>query len=181
MFTEAAQKDTIEIIEETETSLAMGIRAGISGVGFMPSRAWIGTEMPRLRPDVQTVIDPYSGETLMAFPAIHCDTAIIHALEGDAAGNFKINNNAGVDVELVYLADTVIVTVERRVEHVEKSTDGLIIPAPGANYLVHVPRGAWPTSCYPDYPLGGSELMRYIDACNAGQFNAYLDEFLQSG
>jgi glutaconate CoA-transferase, subunit A len=179
MFTEAAQKGTINIIEETETSLAMGIRAGMSGVGFMPSRAWVGTDMPRLRPDVQTVADPYSGETLMAFPAIHCDVAVLHGLEGDHQGNIKINHNVGVDVELVYLADTVIVTVERIVDQVEKSDDGMLIPAPGASYIVHSPCGAWPTSCYPDYPLGGQEFMRYVDACNAGKFDEYLDEFLQ--
>jgi glutaconate CoA-transferase, subunit A len=179
MFTEAAQKGTINIIEETETSLAMGIRAGMSGVGYMPSRAWVGTDMPRLRSDVQTVTDPYSGETLMAFPAIHCDVAVLHGLEGDRQGNIKINHNVGVDVELVYLADTVIVTVERIVDQVEKSDDGMLIPAPGASYIVHSPRGAWPTSCYPDYPLGGQEFMRYVDACNAGKFDEYLDEFLQ--
>jgi glutaconate CoA-transferase, subunit A len=179
MFTDAAQRGTIHIMEETETSLAMGIRAGMAGVGFMPSRAWIGTDLPRLRPDVKTVIDPYSGEELMAFPAIGCNIAVLHGLEGDRHGNVKINNNIGVDSELVYLADTVIVTVERLVDQVEKSADGLMIPSPGATYIVHAPRGAWPTSCYPDYPVGGGEFMRYVDACNAGQFDEYLDEFLQ--
>jgi glutaconate CoA-transferase subunit A len=180
MFTEAAQKGTIRIKEETETSIAMGIRAGMSGIGFMPSRAWLGTDLPRLRPDVKTVIDPYSGEELMAFPAIDCDIAVIHGLEGDRFGNVKINNNVGVDIELVYLAHTVIVTIERIVERVEKSTDALLIPSPGADYIVHVPRGAWPTSCYPDYPLAGQELMNYVDACNAGQFDDYLANFLQA-
>jgi glutaconate CoA-transferase, subunit A len=181
MFTEAAHKGTIHILEETEASLAMGIRAGMSGVGFMPSRAWIGTDLPRLRPDVKTIIDPYSGEELMAFPAIHCDVAVLHGLEGDHAGNIKLNNNVGVDAELVYLADMVIVTVERKVDRIEKSADSLVIPSPGATYLIHVPRGAWPTSCYPDYPLAGGELIRYIDACNAGEFDQYLKDFLQMG
>ncbi len=178
MFTEAAQKGTIRIIEETEASLALGIRAGISGVGFMPSHAWVGTDLPRLRPDVKTVIDPYSGEELTAFPAIHSDVLIIHALEGDQFGNFKINNNIGVDQELIYLSKTVIVTVERIVDRVERSLDGLLVPRPGATHLVHVPNGAWPTSCYPLYPVNGGELMHYIDACNAGNFAGYLENFL---
>lgn len=178
MFTDAAQRGAIQVMEETEASLAMGIRAGMSGVGFMPSRAWVGTDLPRLRPDVKTVIDPYSGEELMAFPAIQCDIAVLHGLEGDRHGNVRINNNIGVDVELVYLADIVIVTVERIVERVEKTVDSLLIPSPGATYLVHAPQGAWPTSCYPDYPVAGAELIRYIDACNAGQFDDYMSEFL---
>ncbi len=178
MFTEAAQKGSIKIVEETEASLALGIRAGISGVGFTPSHAWIGTDLPRLRPDVKTVIDPYTGEELMAFPAVHCDLAIIHGLEGDHFGNVRINNNVGVDMELVYLAEEVIFTVEQIVTQSERSLDSLLIPAPGADYIAHAPNGAWPTSCYPLYPVAGGELMRYIDACNSGQFNTYLDEFL---
>nr|PZN53904.1 MAG: CoA transferase subunit A [Chloroflexota bacterium] len=179
MFTEAAQQGAIRVIEETEASLALGIRAKLAGVSFMPSAAWIGTDLPKLRPDVKTVVDPYSGEELMAFPALRCDIAVLHGLEGDRAGNVVLNNNLGVDMELVYLADTVIVTVERIVERCQRSVDGLMIPAPGASYLVHAPGGAWPTSCYPDYPVGGGEFMRYIEACNAGQFDAYLSGFIR--
>jgi len=180
MFTDAAQKGTIRILEETEASLSMGMRAQMAGVGFMPSTAWIGTDLPKLRPDVKTVTDPYSGEELMAFPAIHCDVAVLHGLEGDQQGNVKLNNNLGVDMELVYLADTVIVTVERVVENVEKSPDGVIVPSPGATYLVHAPRGAWPTSCYPDYPVAGGEFMSYVEACNGGRFEEYVAEKLAS-
>lgn len=179
MFTDAVQQGRIEVIEETEASLSMGIRARAGGVGFMPSRAWIGTDLPKLRPDVKTVIDPYSGEELMAFPAISCDVAVIHALAGDEAGNVMLNNNLGVDLELFYTASTVIVTVETRVERLERSVDGLLVPAPGATHIVHMPRGAYPTSCYPDYPIGGGEIMRYVDACNAGKFDEYLDEVLK--
>ncbi len=180
MFTEAAQKGTIKILEETEASLALGIRAGISGVGFMPSHAWLGTDLPRLRPDVKTITDPYTGEELIAFPALHCDLAVIHGLEGDQLGNVRINNNVGVDMELVYLADKVIFTVEQLVDQSERNLDSLLIPSPGADYIVHAPNGAWPTSCYPNYTVAGGEIMRYVDACNAGQFHNYLDEFLNT-
>jgi glutaconate CoA-transferase subunit A len=179
MFTEAAQKGTIQIIEETEASIVMGMRARMLGVGFLPSLAWVGTDLPKLRPDVKTIADPYTGEELTALPAIHCDVAVLHALEGDSDGNVKINNNQGIDLELVYIADTVIVTVERMVEHIERSTDGILIPSPGASYIALAPHGAYPTSCYPDYPLAGGEFLRYVDACNAGRFEEYLTEFLQ--
>lgn len=180
MFTQAAQHGTIKIVEETEASLALGIRAKMSGVEFLPSHAWIGTDLPALRPDVKQVSDPYTGETLMAFPAISCDFAVIHALEADAEGNVKLNNNLGVDLELVYIADTVIVTVEQLVEKIRPSADGVIVPAPGIDVVVHAPRGAYPTSCYPLYPIGGGELLRYVDACSAGQFETYLATLLQN-
>ena len=168
MFTQFAQSGRIEVVEETEASIVMGIRAQIAGVGFLPSNAWFGTDLPALRPDVKTVADPYSGEELSAFPAIPCDVAVIHGLAGDREGNVMINNNLGIDVELVYVADIVIATVERVVERLERSTEGLIIPRPGCDLVVELPDGAAPTSCYPLYPLAGMKILEYIEACNAG-------------
>jgi glutaconate CoA-transferase subunit A len=180
MFTEAAQQGRINVIEETEASLSLGMRATMSGVGFMPSHAWIGTDLPLLRPDVRTTADPYTGEPLMAFPAVRCDVAVLHGLAADQDGSVALNYNIGVDLELVYIADVVIVTVERLVEKLERSVKYFLVPAPGADYIVHAPRGAYPTSCYPDYPLAGGELLRYVDACAAGQFAAYLDTFIHT-
>lgn len=180
MFTEFANAGRITIVEETEASIVMGMRAQMAGVGFMPSHAWIGTDLPKLRPDVKTIIDPYTNETLTAFPAIPIDVAVLHGLEADSEGNVKLNNNLGIDFELVCTAETVIITVERMVAAVTKSVDGLVIPAPGADYVVHVPQGAWPTSCFPDYPIAGGEFLRYVDACNAGEFDNYLAGILSS-
>ncbi|PJF23354.1 MAG: CoA transferase subunit A [Phototrophicales bacterium] len=176
MFTQRASELTI--LEETEASIVMGLRAQMAGVGFMPSTAWIGTDLPRLRPDVKQVIDPYTGETLMAFPAIQIDYAILHGLEADTHGNVTLNNNLGIDLELIYAAEHVIVTVEKLVDQVCKSTDHVVIPAPGVDVIVHAPNGAYPTSCYPLYPIGGEALMQYVDACNAGEFESYLAEQL---
>ena len=180
MFSKFAQEQRIRIVEETEASIVMGIRAQISGVGFMPSRAWLGTDLPMLRPDVKTVIDPYSGDELLAFPAIPCDVAVIHGLAGDRHGNVLINNNLGIDMELVYVADTVIATVERIVDELDRTTDGVIIPYPGCDMVVESPAGAIPTSCYPLYPLDGEGILRYSEACNAGRFNEFIEDFTQS-
>ncbi|MCY3917607.1 MAG: CoA transferase subunit A [Chloroflexi bacterium] len=180
MFTQFVQAQRLELVEETEASIVMGIRAKIAGVGFLPSNAWLGTDLPSLRPDVKTVIDPYSSEALMAFPAIPCDVAVIHGLAGDRQGNVLINNNLGIDLELVYVADTVIATVERVVDRLERSTDGVIIPRPGCDMVVELPGGAAPSSCYPLYPLAGETILEYTDACNGGRFDEYVSRFAQS-
>ena len=180
MFTQFAQRQRLTIIEETEASIVMGIRAQIGGSGYLPSRAWLGTDLPSLRPDVKTVSDPYSGEDLLAFPAIPCDVAVIHGLAGDRQGNALINNNLGIDLELVYLADTVIATVEKVVDEVQRSADGVIIPYPGCDMLVEAPKGAAPSSCYPLYPLDGATILDYIDACNGGRFEQFVEAFCRS-
>jgi glutaconate CoA-transferase subunit A len=175
MFTYYANRGELEIIEETEASLAFGLRAQMAGVGFMPGRAWIGTDLLRLRPDVRTVTDPYSGEELVAFPALHADVSVIHALRADRQGNCQIGDNRGVDEELQFTSGLVIVTVEEIVPALKKAD----LIGPRVQALVHVPRGAVPTSCHPLYAVDGEALLAYTEqVSDPASFNAYLERWL---
>lgn len=159
MFTYCAGNGAIEVIEETEASLAFGLRAAMAGVGFMPGRGWLGTDLPKLRPDVRTIRDPYSDEELIAFPAIIPDVAVIHALAADAEGNAIIGANQGVDIELAMTARDLIITAEEIKPEMETAD----IVAPMVHAVVHAPRGALPTSCHPIYPLDGNALLAYSE------------------
>jgi len=174
MFTAAANAGSIEIMEESETSIAAGMRATMNGVSFLPSAAWQGTDLLNLRPDVQTIQDPYTGQALTAFPAIAADVAVIHALVADRHGNCRLNNNWGIDRELPMIAKTTIVTAETIVD---KLTEDVTIAGHVITAVAHAPRGAWPTSCHPFYPVGGGEILRYVDECAANRFTDYLAEF----
>lgn len=177
MFTAAATEGRVEIVEESEASLAFGLRAKMAHVGFMPSQAWLGTDMFEARPDVKTIVDPYTGETLTAFPAVGCDVAVIHVLKADRFGNCILGGNPTIDLELALVAKTVILTAEEVVEQLSPAVEGpasVDISGHLVTAVVHQPNGAWPTSCYPLYPVDGEEILRYINACNNGQFDEYI-------
>jgi glutaconate CoA-transferase, subunit A len=177
MFTYFANRGEIEVIEETEASLAFGLRAQMAGIGFMPGRGWLGTDLPRLRPDVRTIVDPYSGEELMAFPAIRPDVAVIHALQADEQGNALIGDNRGVDEELALTASQVILTSEEILPELNK----VDIIGPLVDGLVLAPRGAIPTSCHPLYPLDGEALLAYTgQVSDPASYSAYLNQWLHS-
>jgi glutaconate CoA-transferase subunit A len=169
-FTRLAGRGEIEIVEETEASLAYGMRASLAGVGFMPSRAWQGTDLLRIRGDVKSIQDPYSGEKLTAFPAIGCDVAVIHALEADRHGNARIGKHWGVDRELALVADKVIITAEEIVDELHQAE----IIAPIVDAIVEAPRGAWPTSCHPLYPLDGMATLAYAQAASSLEEKALM-------
>lgn len=159
MFTYYANRGEIEIMEESEASLAFGLRAQMAGISFTPGRGWLGTDLPKLRPDVRTIIDPYQGEELIAFPAIKPDVAVIHALRADRDGNAQIGKNKGVDEELSLTAETVIVTTEEIVPELNEAD----LVAPLVDAVVHAPEGAAPTSCHPLYPLAGESILAYTE------------------
>jgi glutaconate CoA-transferase, subunit A len=176
MFTHYANQGLVKILEETEASLAFGLRAEMACVGFMPGRGWIGTDLPKLRPDVKTVVDPYSGEELIAFPAIHTDYAVIHALEADQEGNAIIGDNKGVDLEIALTAKTTIITTEKIVPNLKKAD----IVAPMVDALVLSPGGAKPTSCHPLYPMDGEEILAYTEqVSDQKSFDVYISKLLK--
>jgi glutaconate CoA-transferase subunit A len=173
MFTFRANRAEIEILEESEASLAFGLRAQMAGISFMPGRGWLGTDLPKLRPDVKTIIDPYNGEELIAFPAIKPDIAVIHALRADKEGNAQIGKNKGVDQELTLTASTVVITAEEIVPELEEAD----IVAPLVSGVVHTPRGATPTSCHPLYALDGEAILAYTEqASDEESFRKYFEE-----
>jgi len=175
MFTQAATCGKVRVMEETENSLAFGLRAAMAGVGYMPGPGWLGTDLLKVRPDVKVVDDPYNGQPVVAFPAVRCDVAVLHALVADRAGNARLGGTLAADQELAAIARTVIVTAEEITDRLESD---VTIPAMAVTAVVHAPRGAWPTSFYPRYPLGGGEILRYLEACAAGRFDEYLASFL---
>jgi glutaconate CoA-transferase subunit A len=175
MFTSLANTGKIDIIEETETSISMGLRAQMASIGFMPGLGWIGTDLPRLRPDVRKIIDPYSGEELIAFPAIHPDVSVVHALIADLDGNALIGDNKGVDVELCLTSKTVIITAEEIVPELSKAD----LVAPCVHAVVLSPKGASPTSCHPLYPLDAEAILEYTEqVSDQVSFNNYLSSLI---
>jgi len=173
MFTAHATRGDVRIVEESEGSLAFGIRATLAGVGFMPGPGWIGTDLPKVRPDVKVIDDPYTGKPVAAFPAVTCDVAVIHAPIADKDGNARLGGNLAMDRDLSMIAQHVILTAEEIVDTLEAPVDvGQIF----TTAVVHAPRGAWPTSCYPLYPVDGAEILRYVDACAAEKFDEYVRE-----
>ena len=171
MFTRGATSGGLHVIEESEGSLAFGLRAQLAGVGFMPGQGWLGTDMLKVRPDVKVIADPYSGQPVVAFPALTCDVAVIHAPIADRFGNARLSGNLAIDQDISMVADRVIITAEEIVDNLDAPIEitGMTVKA-----VVLAPHGAWPTSCYPLYPMDGAEILRYIDACAAEKFDEYV-------
>jgi glutaconate CoA-transferase, subunit A len=175
MFTYKANLGQLQVIEESEMSISTGLRAQMASVGFMPGLGWLGTDLPRLRPDVRTITDPYSGEELIAFPAIQPDVAVIHALRADLDGNALIGDNKGVDAELSVSAHIVIITTEEIVPELSK----VDLIAPSIDAVILTPGGASPTSCHPMYPLDGEAILAYTEQVGDQEsFTEYLAHWI---
>jgi glutaconate CoA-transferase subunit A len=174
-FTSLATSGQLELVEETEATLALGLRASEAGLDFLPFAGLVGTDLLAARPDLARVPSPYSDHEYVAIPALRPDVALIHAPRADRDGNVWLGGNLAVDQALAATAGTTIVSVEQVVDDLDQAD----LMAGDVDFLVEAPGGAAPTSCWPRYPLGGSCLVDYVLACGAGRFEEYLEAFLE--
>jgi glutaconate CoA-transferase, subunit A len=173
MFT--SRDADITVVEETEATLACGLRATIGRLSFYPTQALFGTDILNVRPDITSVACPYTGRQLLAVPPLLVDTAVLHVPLADSTGNAVLGGEHAVDRELALAAHQVILTAERIVPTEIVAAAGVDILGLRVAAVVHCPTGAHPTSCWPAYPLDGDHLLRYLDACAAGHFDRYLE------
>lgn len=156
-FRKRRQAGDVEVSEYDEGMFLLGLQAAAWRVPFLPTRVGMGTDLPELNPDLQTVVSPYTDrEELIAMPALRLDAALVHLNRGDAHGNAQY---LGVDP---YFDDLYLGAAERRFVSVEQvvETDDLAELGPLQSMIVNrlmvdgvveAPNGAHFTSCAPDY------------------------------
>jgi glutaconate CoA-transferase subunit A len=178
LFTQLATDGTVAYTEETEATLMFGIKATLYRLPFLPARALVGSQIVEQRDDLQEYTCQISGERLVAIPPVAMDVALIHAQKADRQGNIQVHGTMGNDIEFAKVSSRVIVSVERVVETEEllETPEMTRLPAHLVHAVIELPRGAYPSSCLPQYGVDYGYFLDYIDAFEAGR----LDEYVRS-
>jgi glutaconate CoA-transferase, subunit A len=167
---------SIELEEHSHAGMANRYVAGASGLPCALMRGYAGTQLVQ-HTRVEPVTCPFTGEQLVAVPAIRPDVAIVHAQEADRAGNVQLWGIPGVQKEAVLASARAVVTVERIVDELEPRPGGVLIPSWVIGAVVEAPGGSQPS-----YSLGmtqrDNDFYRRWDAISRDRdvFRAWMDE-----
>jgi glutaconate CoA-transferase subunit A len=146
--------------------------AGASKLPFAVMRGYTGTDLVG-HTNVKPIACPFTGESLVAVPALSPDVAIVHAQEADRAGNVQLWGIPGVQKEAVLAAQRSLVTVERIVDELEPQPGAVIIPCWVIDAVALAPGGSSPS-----YSLGitrrDNEFYRQWDAISRDR-NTFTD------
>lgn len=171
-YRRARQQGTVSAAEWDEGMVLLGLQAAAWRVPFLPTRAGLGSDVPRLMPELRTVRSPYpepvSGqhEDLLAVPALHLDVAIVHQHRADASGNAVwLGEDPFMDDLMVRAADRAFVSCERIVPTSQLSAQAGVthqrISRLDVTGVVESPGGAHFTECWPDYGRDEAFQARY--------------------
>lgn len=140
--------------EWSHMSMGLRYRAGAMGIPFMPSRSMMGSDVSAVLGDsFKTMACPFTGETVVALPALNPDVALIHVQRCDPYGNAQIDGLQFMDIDLAMAAKRVILTTERIVtnDFIRRTPDQTRIPFITVEAVVEVPMGCAPHECYGTY------------------------------
>ncbi|HEV2093492.1 MAG TPA: CoA-transferase [Rubrobacter sp.] len=135
----------LEIEEHSHAGMANRYVAGASNLPFAVLRGYVGTDLPKVTQTIAPIECPFTGERLMAVPALNPDVTIIHAQQADGRGNVAIWGISGIQKEAVLSARRAIATVEEVVEELEPHPFQIVLPAVIFDAIAVEPKGAHPS------------------------------------
>jgi glutaconate CoA-transferase subunit A len=184
-FRAARQAGTLVVTEYDEGMLQWGLYAAACRLPFLPTRVGLGSDVPRVNPELRTVTSPYGGEELLAIPALKLDAALVHLNRADAFGNAQFLGPDPYFDDLFCMAATrAYVSCERIVPTAELTATASVQTLRIQRWMVHgvveAPGGAHFTSCDPDYGRDEEFQREYVaaaaDPASWASFRArYLD------
>ena len=169
-FGRLRQAGGIEVAEYDEGMVQAGLLAAGQRLPFLPTRAGLGSDVPRLNPDLRTVRSPYAdGEELVAVPALELDAALVHLNRADSRGNAQyLGPDPYFDDLYCRAAKRSIVSVEQVVPDGALTEHGpvqsILLDRSEVDTVVESPRGAHFTSCAPDYDRDEAFQRQYVAA-----------------
>lgn len=184
-FSRAREAGEIEVTEYDEGMFCTALSAAAQRLPFLPTRAGLGSDVPRLNPGLRTVRSPYDdGEQLLAVPAMHLDVALVHLNRADARGNAQyLGPDPYLDEEFALAARRCYVSAERVVDTPDLTAAGpvqsLLLDRGAVTGVVQAPGGAHFTSAVPDYDRDEAFQRHYVESAkNPETWPRFADRFL---
>jgi glutaconate CoA-transferase, subunit A len=145
-FRRAVEAGEIEVEDWTNFSMILRLHAGALGLPFLPTATLLGGDIPA-GIDVRPIACPFTGESLMAVPALRPDVAIVHAQCADSEGNLQLHGLSGDTLDGALASRTIIATVERIVPAaaIRAAPDRTALPGFRVAAVCEVPWGAYPS------------------------------------
>ncbi|MBP2367787.1 CoA transferase subunit A [Pseudonocardia parietis] len=153
--------------EYSELLFVTGLRAAGAGLPFLPTRGATGSDL-LAELGLRGVTCPYTGEEVVAVPAMRLDVAVVHAsaagADGTVLGPAEADFLHDADAVLARAADVVIVTVERILddERAHAARHRALLFGHEVDAVVVAPGGARPTALPGEYPADLAGLRRYL-------------------
>ena len=170
----------VEFVEWTNYTLAVRLKAAAMGLPFLPARSMLGTDTFR-HSAAREIVCPFTGQRLVALPALYPDVAVIHVHEADRYGNCRIRGTTVADPDLARAARKVIITCERLIpnDEIRRDPSLTLIPFFCVDAVCEVPFGSYPGNMPYEYFSDEDHLRHWLKVEeDPAAYAAFLERYI---
>jgi glutaconate CoA-transferase subunit A len=174
------ESGAVKMTEWSNATLAWRYKAASMGVPFLPTRVLMGTDIIKYSA-AKEIECPFTGQRLMAVPALFPDVAIIHVHRADMYGNCQIDGITIADYDVGRSAKRVIISTERLVDtdEIRKEPLKTLLPFWLVDAVCHVPYGSYPGNMPYEYFSDEDHLAEWMEVeQDMGAFEKFLDKYI---
>jgi len=174
------ESGAVRMTEWSNAGLAWRYKAAAMGVPFLPGRVMLGSDTGRYSP-AREIACPFTGQKLLAVPALFPDVGVIHVHQADRYGNAQIDGISIVDLDLARASKRLILTAERIIstEAIRREPGRTAIPFWLVDAVCEVPGGSYPGEMPYEYTSDEQHLAEWITAeRDEDAFRAFLDRYI---
>lgn len=170
----------VETTEWSNYALAVRFKAAAMGVPFLPIRSMLGSDTQHHSP-TREIGCPYTGEKLLAIPALYPDVGVIHVHEADRFGNCRIQGTTVADPDLARASKKLLITCERLIpnEEIRQDPTRTVIPFYCVDAVCEVPFGSYPGNMPYEYYSDEDHLRHWLKVEeDPGEYAKFLDKYI---
>ncbi|MEA3557984.1 MAG: CoA-transferase [Candidatus Thermoplasmatota archaeon] len=178
----AVESGRVKCVEWTNASLSWRIKAAAMGLPFLPARNMLGSDTFKYSA-AKEMECPFTGQKLVALPALMPDVSIIHVHYADRYGNCMIRGTTVKDDDLAKASKRVIVTAERIVpdSFFRDAPERTTIPYFCVDGVIEAPHGSHPGNMPYEYYFDEEYIREYLKAgSDESSLQDYLDKWIYS-
>ena len=145
--TEQGVPRPLQVDDYSNYTLALALLAGAHGLPFVPTRATLGSDIPKEHPGFLEGTSPFDGGKALYLRALLPDVAILAVQRADAEGSAHLWGNLGISVEAGLAAKRVLLLAEDIVPTATIASDPnrVLLPSFHVSAVVHCPGGCHPS------------------------------------
>jgi len=178
----AVESGRVKCIEWTNGALSWRLKAAAMGLPYLPARNMLGSDTFNYSA-ARTVECPFTGQKLVALPALMPDVAVIHVHFADRFGNRLIRGTSVKDDDLAKASKRVIVTAVRIVpdSFFRDAPERTTIPYFCVDAVIEAPFGSHPGNMPFEYYFDEPHIKEYLKAGRDDEdLKGYLDRWIYS-
>jgi glutaconate CoA-transferase, subunit A len=174
------ESGTVQCVEWTNYALAARLKAAAIGVPFVPTHSMLGTDTCA-HSAAKEIVCPFTGEKLLALPALYPDVGAIHVHEADRYGNCRVRGTTVADFDLARASKKLIITCERLIpnDDIRSDPSATAIPFYCVDAVCEVPFGSYPGNMPYEYFSDEGHLRQWLSVEEDPQaYAAFLQKYL---